>query len=110
MDIALVLKAIGEPTRFKIIKSLSKRKYCVRALACSLKITESAVSQHLKILKEANCVNGIKFGYHTHYFINNEFLDYLILEFQNMKKQLDILEEKEENCDNLHCKKIMEVL
>ena len=48
-----ILKALGEPKRFQLLQLMSSRSYCVRALAVRSSLSESAVSQHLKILREA---------------------------------------------------------
>ncbi len=61
------LKAISDNTRFKIIHLLLKHDYCVRALARHLELSEAAVSQHLKILREAGLITGEKRGYFMHY-------------------------------------------
>lgn len=68
------LKALSEKTRFELVKLLVKHDLCVRALATQLNITESAVSQHLKILREAGIVKGDKRGYYTHYYVDRKRL------------------------------------
>jgi len=50
------------------------RDYCVGGLARKLDISEAAVSQHLKILKEANLITGEKRGYFRHYRVNQDLL------------------------------------
>ena len=79
---ANVLKAIGEPTRFKLLRLMSERSYCVQALAYESGISESAVSQHLKILRDAGLVEGIKRGFYTHYRVNRPVLEEVINEFR----------------------------
>ncbi len=37
-------------------------------------ISESAVSQHLKILRNAGIVKGDKRGYFTHYYVDRDLL------------------------------------
>lgn len=69
---AKTLKAIGDPKRFLLLQLMSKRGYCVSALARSSGLSESAVSQHLKLLREADLVYGMKRGYYTHYFVNKD--------------------------------------
>ena len=66
MDV-LLFKALSDGTRLKIIELLSRRTYCVRALSLMLGLSESAVSQHMKILRDAGLVEGVKYGYYTHY-------------------------------------------
>ena len=87
MDISMMLKALGEPTRLSIFQQLLIRKHCTRSLSKKLGITESAVSQHMKILKEAGLVSGERFGYHIHYLPEQEALDELCAAFSAMKQQ-----------------------
>ena len=84
MELDRMLKALGEPTRLKIYQALLERKHCVRSLSKKLGISESAISQHMKIMKNANLVYGEKFGYHTHYLPLQEAADFLIDQFQKM--------------------------
>lgn len=85
MDTALLLKALGDPTRFMIFQQIISRKHCVRSLSKKLGISESAVSQHMKILREAGLVYGERFGYHIHYLPSQDVLDFLSGEFAKMK-------------------------
>ncbi len=87
MNLSEILKALGEPTRLQIFQLLLKRKHCTRSLAKTLGITESAVSQHLKILREAGVVYGERCGYHIHYFPSQEAADYLASAFADIRKQ-----------------------
>ena len=66
MDRMLVLKAIADETRMKILLLLLRHNYCVRALARKLELSEGAVSQHLKILRDAGLLIGEKKGYFMH--------------------------------------------
>ncbi len=87
MEIPVMLKALGEPTRLLIFQQLLIRKHCVRSLSKKLGITESAVSQHMKVLKEADMVYGERFGYHIHYLPKQEALDALSAAFAEMRRQ-----------------------
>lgn len=80
-----ILKALGEPKRFLLLQLMSKRSYCVRALARKSELSESAVSQHLKILREAGLVCGIKKGYYTHYRLDKDVLGTVISELEQMR-------------------------
>ncbi len=80
---SVIFKALGDDTRLKIVRLLSKDEYCVGGLAKHFKMTDSAISQHLKVLKEANLVVGKKVGYYTHYMVNKEGLK-LISSFLKM--------------------------
>ena len=50
------LAALGDPTRRAIFERLAKRPAPVGELARGLPVTRSAVSQHLKVLKDAGLV------------------------------------------------------
>ncbi len=53
---ARTLKAVADQTRLKIIKALSQDELCVCELMLLLNAQQSAVSHHLRILKDANLV------------------------------------------------------
>ena len=85
MEISVLLRALGEPTRLSIFQQLLLRKHCVRSLSKKLAITESAVSQHMKVLREAGLVYGERYGYPIHYLPRQEALDELSRAFEEMK-------------------------
>ena len=49
--------ALGDPTRRLIFERLGERPQAVRELADGLPVSRPAVSQHLKVLKEAGLVS-----------------------------------------------------
>jgi DNA-binding transcriptional ArsR family regulator len=69
-DLIRVFSALSDPTRVRIVAQLSRQVLCVGALARRLGITHSAVSQHLRILREAGLVQGEKRGYWVHYSLD----------------------------------------
>ena len=98
MDISLMLKALGEPTRLRIFRQLLLRKHCVRSLSKKLGITESAVSQHMKVLRQAGLVYGERYGYHIHYLPKQEALDQLSAAAAQMREQSLALCRDRESC------------
>src|SRR4030043_1352802 len=70
MEFAKAFKALSDESRFKVVNLLLTHDCCVGALAHHLKITEAAVSQHLKHLREVGLVKGEKRGYWTHYMVD----------------------------------------
>ena len=77
-------KALADENRMLILRLLLRRNCCVRALARQLDISEAAVSQHLKVLREAGLIVGEKFGYFTHYAVNRSQLRTLSEELSAM--------------------------
>ncbi len=53
---ARTLKALADTTRLKIIKALRQQELCVCELMLLLDAQQSAISHHLRILKDANLV------------------------------------------------------
>ena len=50
-------KALGEPTRLRIIKLLAERELCVCELEEIMQISQPRISQHLKVLRQAGLVS-----------------------------------------------------
>ncbi|MEG1255787.1 metalloregulator ArsR/SmtB family transcription factor [Clostridium sp.] len=75
IDSVKIFKAIGDETRIKILILLSKRNICAKGISRHLEISEAAVSQHIKVLKDVELVTGYKKGYHVIYDLNKEVLE-----------------------------------
>jgi DNA-binding transcriptional ArsR family regulator len=56
------LAALGDPTRLAIFALLSKHPQAVNELAAGLPVSRPAVSQHLKVLKNARLVRDRRDG------------------------------------------------
>ena len=56
MTNTLAFAALAEPMRQAIVERLAERPMAVGELAAGLPVTRPAVSQHLKVLKEARLV------------------------------------------------------
>jgi DNA-binding transcriptional ArsR family regulator len=70
-----LFKILSVDKRIEIIEHLKNDNMNVNALAESLGITPSAVSQHLRILKSAELVTDDRKGYWIHYSLNREALE-----------------------------------
>lgn len=79
-----IFKALSDTNRLKIFMLLSKRTLCVNALVKRLDLSQPAVSQHLKILREAGLVHAEKRGYWVHYSINKKKLEQFIEKFNGL--------------------------
>lgn len=76
--LARVFKAFSDETRLRLVKTLAELRpddaLCVNALAATLGVSQSAVSQHLAVLRAADLVVGERRGYHVHYQLSLEGL------------------------------------
>ncbi len=98
MEFIETIHIMTEPTRFKILKLLIERHYCVRAMAKKLGISESAVSQHMNVLKKSGLISGTKIGYHMHYLVNRELLEKLLEQFSYFVKTAEQAKELTREC------------
>ena len=73
-NLARIFKVLSVPTRVRIIQLLKGRVLCVGALSARLKVTQGAVSQHLRVLRDAGLVVDEKRGYYVHYRLNEKTL------------------------------------
>ncbi len=69
-----VFRALSVETRVRIVQFLKEHALCVNALAARLDVTPAAVSQHLRVLRDADLVIPDKRGYYVHYQINEKTL------------------------------------
>ncbi|MCD4702675.1 MAG: metalloregulator ArsR/SmtB family transcription factor [Candidatus Aegiribacteria sp.] len=76
-DLSEALKALSDPTRLKLIILLKKHggALCVKGLARKLGISQPAVSQHIRILKQTRLIKGRRFGCFMHYYVDTNILE-----------------------------------
>lgn len=86
-ELVEIFKALSDPTRLRLVKLLSQQPparcpgecnghgfLCVNALAHRLGVTQSAVSQHLRVLRQAGLVRGVRHGPFVHYSLDSDGL------------------------------------
>ena len=67
---AKAFHALSDPLRLKIIESLRDSEYCVADLCDYLSVSQSKLSFHLRVLKEAAIVRSRPQGRWTYYSLN----------------------------------------
>jgi ArsR family transcriptional regulator len=65
--LAEILKALGHPTRVKIIEYLADGEKCVKEIWQEIGVPQPTVSQHINILKNAGIISYRKDGVKTCY-------------------------------------------
>jgi ArsR family transcriptional regulator len=70
-DFIKVMKALSDPTRVKIVKMLQHKLMCVCEIQEALRISQSSVSKHLRILEEAGLVDFKKDGLWVNYHLTD---------------------------------------
>lgn len=61
-SLAELFRLFGDPTRLKILISLSQHELCVCDLAALIEMSQSAVSHQLRLLKQARLVKSRREG------------------------------------------------
>ena len=74
-------RGIGNTTRYRIVEALLKGRKTVGELVEIVKLSQPAVSQHLKTLKSANLVIDERRGQEVFYAVNTEHMLGLLKSF-----------------------------
>ena len=73
-----LFKAMGDLTRLRILMALEKGDMCVCDLAAFLKITESAVSHQLRLLRQLHLVANRRQGPILYYRLDDNHVSQLV--------------------------------
>ncbi len=75
-DLVHMSKALGHPARLQIIRYLATQTSCVCGeLVLQVELSQSTVSQHLKVLREAGLIQGEIDGPRVCYFLDRRNLN-----------------------------------
>lgn len=72
-----LLKALSDPLRLQVLDQLSTGERCVCDLTSSLALSQSRLSFHLKVMKEAGLLSDRQSGRWVYYRIRPQALDAL---------------------------------
>jgi ArsR family transcriptional regulator, arsenate/arsenite/antimonite-responsive transcriptional repressor len=76
--LAAMLKALGNPLRFRIMQYLADKQMCITGeIVEYTTLAQSTVSQHLKVLRDAGLIEGEIEGPATCYCISVEGIQFL---------------------------------
>lgn len=89
--LARIFKALGDPSRLKIVYVLYKSPLCVCDIASVLDLSQSSVSHHLRILRDLKLVKFKREGKLLIYSLDDEHV------FKLMEEGLDHVEHKHKN-------------
>jgi ArsR family transcriptional regulator len=83
-----MLRALANPLRFRIVQVLAERNECVTGdLVDELPISQSSVSEHLAVLKEAGIVQGTVDGPFRCYCLELDAISFLRDVFDGFTRQ-----------------------
>lgn len=76
-DLILLSKAFADPTRIRILNVLRKTESCVCELCDALEISQSTLSTHLQVIRQAGIVDTRKEGTWVYYRIDERVMPLL---------------------------------
>ena len=104
-DVTACLKAVSDPTRLLMMKLVETNEYCVCQFVEMFGMTQPAISQHLRKLKQAGLLKENRRGQWRFYTMNkesihSELLMDILRHLQDSDAQLQALlaKEKPVNC------------
>ncbi len=71
-------KSLSDPTRMKIVLTISSGEICVNDIAAKINMTKSAVSHQLAYLKRLRLIKSRKEGKEVFYSLDDEHVNLLI--------------------------------
>ncbi len=71
-SLARTFQALADPTRIRLISTLTRTELCVCDLAAVLGMTQSAVSHQLSLLRSLHIVKGRRAGREIFYSLDDE--------------------------------------
>ncbi|MDQ3460915.1 MAG: metalloregulator ArsR/SmtB family transcription factor [Deinococcota bacterium] len=77
-DASLLLKAVADPTRLRLLSALATTELCVCDLAAVLGMSESAVSHQLRVLRTSRLVRYRKEGRIAYYRLSDNHVTDLL--------------------------------
>ncbi|HAX72133.1 MAG TPA: transcriptional regulator [Firmicutes bacterium] len=77
LKLAELYKAMGDPTRIRIISALTQSEMCVCDLANLLDMTQSAISHQLRVLRQTHLVAYRKVGKVVYYSLDDDHIKML---------------------------------
>jgi len=78
--LAEVFKALGDPTRIKIIYALSQKELCVHDLTQILNMGQSAISHQLRYLRNLRIVKRRKEGKTVFYSLDDDHVEQIFVQ------------------------------
>ena len=88
-DLVLLGKAFADPTRIRILAALRQGELCVCELCDAMEMSQSTLSTHLQIIRQASLVTTRRDGKWVNYGLEPDCLPLLETIFDRYKAALD---------------------
>ena len=98
-----ILKLVSDKTRLSILCYLKEEELCVCDLVELVKLSQPAISQHLKKLREAGLVQERRQGTWMHYRLDDAIPNYVLTILTQAPDHKSILQEYKKTKSENHC-------
>jgi ArsR family transcriptional regulator, arsenate/arsenite/antimonite-responsive transcriptional repressor len=104
-NIATILKLLGDKTRLTMVKMLDTNDYCVCEFVGIFKMSQPAISQHVRKLKDAGLIQETRRGQWIIYSLNKDSRYYPLVHslLEHLPNQDFKLQELEEQGLRISC-------
>src|SRR4051794_22263124 len=104
-NIATILKLLGDKTRLTMVKMLDTNDYCVCEFVGIFKMSQPAISQHVRKLKDAGLIQETRRGQWIIYSLNKDSRYYPLVQslLEHLPNQDFKLQELEEQGLRISC-------
>lgn len=76
--LAVTFGALADPTRARIVHLLLQRELCTGDLATIVEVSEPAVSQHLRLLRQLGLVRSRRLGRYVYHRLDDDHVARLV--------------------------------
>ena len=103
--VAAILKLLGDKTRLTMVKMLATNNYCVCEFVEIFKVSQPAISQHVRKLKDLGIITETRKGQWIIYSLNKDSENYPLITdlLQHLPNQDYKLQELEEQGLRISC-------
>ena len=77
-NLAEIFRALGDPTRLRILRALAASELCVCDLTAILGMSQSAVSHQLRLLRSLRLVRNRRAGRMIYYALDDDHIEKLL--------------------------------
>ncbi|GAA1396689.1 metalloregulator ArsR/SmtB family transcription factor [Luteococcus peritonei] len=75
---ARLFRALGSPIRLQMLRAIAQEDRCVHALVDLTGASQPLVSQHLRVLRQANLLQARKVGREMHYRLADQHIAHIV--------------------------------
>jgi ArsR family transcriptional regulator len=88
-----LFRALASPIRIALVAELAERQQCVHELVDALDLPQPLISQHLRVLRGADLVEGDRQGREVIYRVTDDHVAHIVLDAVRHAKEAHIHDE-----------------